>query len=211
MKTTLVQDKEYSKASVTCLDDNFAGMGANNNLTQIPMVKMEEEYADLDEEKEIYRVFDEFVDKLGLGCVKKLLKDASNRSEYLNRTVDGGVDYQCELSRGEDVAMVDQVDNGSLEEGEVNGFDGPATGSKRKSKPQNNKKQQQQQKGQLMANVHGKMVAENAPEAGAGNVGHKMLTQMGWQPGQGLGATEQQGISAPVYAMIRAGRRGLGA
>ncbi|KAJ2464348.1 squalene synthetase-like protein, partial [Coemansia sp. RSA 2320] len=56
----------------------------------------------------------------------------------------------------------------------------------------------------------GKIVAENAPEVGASNIGHKMLQQMGWQPGQGLGVKEE-GRATPVDVMIRAGRRGLGA
>ncbi|KAJ2735535.1 squalene synthetase-like protein [Coemansia sp. BCRC 34962] len=58
--------------------------------------------------------------------------------------------------------------------------------------------------------MDGKMVAENAPEVGSSNIGHKMLQQMGWQPGQGLGAKEE-GRTTPVDVMIRAGRHGLGA
>ncbi|KAJ2870216.1 squalene synthetase-like protein [Coemansia aciculifera] len=58
--------------------------------------------------------------------------------------------------------------------------------------------------------LDGKMVAENAPEVGSSNIGHKMLQQMGWQPGQGLGIKEE-GRATPVDVMIRAGRRGLGA
>ncbi|PIA15110.1 G-patch-domain-containing protein [Coemansia reversa NRRL 1564] len=59
-------------------------------------------------------------------------------------------------------------------------------------------------------NEHGKIVAEHAPEVGASNVGHRMLQQMGWTPGEGLGAGEK-GRATPVDVMIRAGRRGLGA
>ncbi|KAI8320221.1 G-patch-domain-containing protein, partial [Martensiomyces pterosporus] len=55
-----------------------------------------------------------------------------------------------------------------------------------------------------------KMVAEDAPAVGASNIGHQMLTQMGWAPGQGLGAN-QEGRSTPVDVMIRSGRQGLGA
>ncbi|KAJ2759605.1 squalene synthetase-like protein [Coemansia sp. BCRC 34490] len=58
--------------------------------------------------------------------------------------------------------------------------------------------------------IHGKMVAENAPAVGASNIGHKMLEQMGWQPGRGLGVQEE-GRATPVDVMIRGGRRGLGA
>ncbi|KAJ2722123.1 squalene synthetase-like protein [Coemansia sp. Benny D115] len=57
---------------------------------------------------------------------------------------------------------------------------------------------------------HGKIVGHGAPVVSKSNVGHKMLQQMGWQPGQGLGANEE-GRSTPVDVMIRAGRRGLGA
>ncbi|KAJ2455243.1 squalene synthetase-like protein [Coemansia sp. RSA 2336] len=56
----------------------------------------------------------------------------------------------------------------------------------------------------------GKMVAENAPAVGASNIGHQMLQQMGWSPGQGLGA-EQKGRATPVDVMFRNSRRGLGA
>ncbi|KAJ1805229.1 squalene synthetase-like protein [Coemansia sp. RSA 2523] len=55
----------------------------------------------------------------------------------------------------------------------------------------------------------GKMVAENAPEVGASNIGHQMLQQMGWTPGQGLGG-DAKGRALPVDVMIRTGRRGLG-
>ncbi|KAJ2674048.1 squalene synthetase-like protein [Coemansia sp. RSA 1085] len=56
----------------------------------------------------------------------------------------------------------------------------------------------------------GKMVAENAPAVGASNIGHQMLQQMGWSPGQGLGA-EQKGRATPIDVMFRNSRRGLGA
>ncbi|KAJ2772984.1 squalene synthetase-like protein [Coemansia nantahalensis] len=64
--------------------------------------------------------------------------------------------------------------------------------------------------GPSAANLHGKMVAEGVPEVGASNIGHKMLQQMGWTPGTGLGA-EEKGRAAPVDVTIRTGRRGLGA
>ncbi|KAJ2565518.1 squalene synthetase-like protein, partial [Coemansia sp. RSA 1836] len=62
----------------------------------------------------------------------------------------------------------------------------------------------------LQPRMDGKMVAENAPEVGSSNIGHKMLQQMGWQPGQGLGVKEE-GRATPVDVMIRTERRGLGA
>ncbi|KAJ2784430.1 squalene synthetase-like protein [Coemansia javaensis] len=59
--------------------------------------------------------------------------------------------------------------------------------------------------------LNGRLVAEGAPEVGASNIGHKMLQQMGWTPGTGLGAEEKRGRATPVDIEIRAGRRGLGA
>ncbi|KAJ1948746.1 squalene synthetase-like protein [Linderina macrospora] len=55
-----------------------------------------------------------------------------------------------------------------------------------------------------------KMVGEGAPAVGEANIGHQMLKQMGWAPGQGLGAGEE-GRATPVDVMIRSGRQGLGA
>lgn len=389
--TTSVPVKEYPKSSVTCLNDEFVGLGVNSNLTQTPMVKEEEEYVDSDEgEEELDSTFSDFVNNLGSDGIMKLLKDASNHSGYLSRNIDGGVDYRSDLSGDENMDLegiliaeeqedpykyedqvYEQIYKGSSDEDEFDGVDeevlpGPGAGDgggKHLSKQQNinkfkekdrnkiknsknkknkgdgpspgfsprtiikrlnmlvlsedldsvwlqpmnkyerqivhvlareykvksksmgngerktpvltavpesrsptnryrvnrvvqlfdsgalvpeqlyasgssnpincvsyasnhhnkdQKKQQKQQKqkqqkskkkqkGQPMDNMPGKMVAENAPEVGAGNVGHKMLTQMGWQPGQGLGATDQQGRSTPVDVMIRSGRRGLGA
>ncbi|KAJ2308770.1 squalene synthetase-like protein [Coemansia sp. RSA 2706] len=56
---------------------------------------------------------------------------------------------------------------------------------------------------------HGRMVAEDAPEVGSSNIGHKMLQQMGWTPGSGLGSQEK-GRATPVDVMMRTGRGGLG-
>ncbi|ORX67038.1 G-patch-domain-containing protein, partial [Linderina pennispora] len=55
-----------------------------------------------------------------------------------------------------------------------------------------------------------KLVGEGAPVVGESNIGHQMLKQMGWAPGQGLGAGEE-GRATPVDVMIRTGRQGLGA
>ena len=41
------------------------------------------------------------------------------------------------------------------------------------------------------------------------NQGHRMLLQMGWSPGQGLGKNNQ-GMSAPIQAERRQRRSGLG-
>ncbi|KAJ2697120.1 squalene synthetase-like protein [Coemansia sp. IMI 203386] len=85
--------------------------------------------------------------------------------------------------------------------------DGVVLGGKGGQGPKGKRKGADSQKGP--AQMHGKMVAHNAPVVGDSNVGHKMLKQMGWQPGQGLGANEE-GRSTPVEVMFRAGRRGLG-
>ncbi|KAJ2784386.1 squalene synthetase-like protein [Coemansia interrupta] len=70
-------------------------------------------------------------------------------------------------------------------------------------------KSKQNGSGSNPGRMDGKMVGHQAPIVGETNVGHKMLKQMGWQPGQGLGANEE-GRSTPVDVMFRAGRRGLG-
>ena len=41
------------------------------------------------------------------------------------------------------------------------------------------------------------------------NIGNRMLQQMGWSPGQGLGA-DSKGIKTPVMASQRPRRQGLG-
>ena len=54
---------------------------------------------------------------------------------------------------------------------------------------------------------------EKASHIGTDNIGHKLLAQMGWKEGQGLGANAG-GIAAPVSASGTAGaseKRGLGA
>ncbi|KAJ2909202.1 squalene synthetase-like protein [Coemansia aciculifera] len=89
-----------------------------------------------------------------------------------------------------------------------------ATGSKGKGRGKGKQQGKGNNKGRggftPQPRLDGKMVAENAPEVGSSNIGHKMLQQMGWQPGQGLGVKEE-GRATPVDVMIRAGRRGLGA
>lgn len=48
--------------------------------------------------------------------------------------------------------------------------------------------------------------SEPIPET---NIGNRMLQQMGWSPGQGLGA-DGSGIRTPIMASMRPHRQGLG-
>ncbi|KAF9917526.1 squalene synthetase-like protein [Linnemannia zychae] len=57
--------------------------------------------------------------------------------------------------------------------------------------------------------VAGSVVGGTASEISKDNVGHRMLSKMGWSPGVGLGASGD-GITKPIEAVIRARRRGLG-
>ncbi|KAF9358788.1 hypothetical protein BGX26_000931 [Mortierella sp. AD094] len=57
--------------------------------------------------------------------------------------------------------------------------------------------------------MHGTIVGASASAISIDNVGHRMLSKMGWSPGVGLGATGD-GITQPIEAIVRAKRRGLG-
>ncbi|KAG0172459.1 hypothetical protein DFQ28_005087 [Apophysomyces sp. BC1034] len=57
--------------------------------------------------------------------------------------------------------------------------------------------------------VHGTVVGSGVAPIGESNVGHRMLAAMGWRQGDALGANNE-GITAPVEAVIRKKRRGLG-
>ncbi|KAF9994357.1 hypothetical protein BGZ79_000901 [Entomortierella chlamydospora] len=63
--------------------------------------------------------------------------------------------------------------------------------------------------GNSMAAMHGTVVGASASAISVDNVGHRMLSKMGWSPGVGLGATGD-GITQPIEAIMRAKRRGLG-
>ncbi|CAO3567596.1 unnamed protein product [Mortierella alpina] len=63
--------------------------------------------------------------------------------------------------------------------------------------------------GGSMAAPHGTIVGASASAISGENLGHRMLSKMGWSPGVGLGATGD-GITQPIEAMVRAKRRGLG-
>ncbi|CAO3592415.1 unnamed protein product [Absidia cylindrospora] len=64
--------------------------------------------------------------------------------------------------------------------------------------------------GDLGPSSHGTVVASNAAPITGSNVGHRLLTSMGWKEGSGLGSN-QEGITDPIEAIIRGKRRGLGA
>ena len=63
--------------------------------------------------------------------------------------------------------------------------------------------------GGSMAAPHGTVVGAEASAISTENLGHRMLSKMGWSPGVGLGATGE-GITQPIEAIMRAKRRGLG-
>ncbi|KAG0057630.1 hypothetical protein BGZ83_007003 [Gryganskiella cystojenkinii] len=63
--------------------------------------------------------------------------------------------------------------------------------------------------GGSMAAPHGTVVGAEASEISHENLGHRMLSKMGWSPGVGLGASGE-GITQPIEAVMRAKRRGLG-
>ncbi|KAI8065895.1 hypothetical protein BC940DRAFT_334413 [Gongronella butleri] len=75
---------------------------------------------------------------------------------------------------------------------------------KRKSKKDKNRRVQGDPSAQ-----HGAIVGSNAAPIDQTNVGHRLLAAMGWTEGSGLGAA-REGIIAPVEAVMRDKRRGLG-
>ncbi|KAJ1658447.1 squalene synthetase-like protein [Dispira simplex] len=62
---------------------------------------------------------------------------------------------------------------------------------------------------QLRVPAKSQVVGDNAQALGTENVGHKLLSKMGWKPGESLGTTGT-GIREPVKAIIRSHRAGLG-
>ncbi|KAG0250608.1 hypothetical protein BG011_008209 [Mortierella polycephala] len=60
-----------------------------------------------------------------------------------------------------------------------------------------------------MSAPHGTVVGGAASALSTENLGHRMLSKMGWCPGVGLGATGG-GITQPIEAIVRAKRKGLG-
>jgi len=56
----------------------------------------------------------------------------------------------------------------------------------------------------------GDVVGVGAAEIGLENRGRVMLERMGWSTGSGLGAVGNKGIVAPVAAIVKTSRAGLG-
>ncbi|KAG1462394.1 hypothetical protein G6F56_005528 [Rhizopus delemar] len=54
----------------------------------------------------------------------------------------------------------------------------------------------------------GEVVGSNAQPIASSNIGHRMLTAMGWKEGDSIG---NDGIKEPIIAIKRAKRSGLGA
>lgn len=77
--------------------------------------------------------------------------------------------------------------------------------------PKNNKKKEKDKKATKKKGMatHGTIVGQNVAPIGDDNIGHRMLAAMGWQQGQALG-TSNNGITAPLEAVIRRDKLGLG-
>ncbi|KAI8866562.1 G-patch-domain-containing protein [Ramicandelaber brevisporus] len=85
-----------------------------------------------------------------------------------------------------------------------------------KQKIKRNERQQQKQGGMGGKNSHafvkpaiGTVVGQHVAPIGSTNIGHQLLAKMGWSSGQALGSTGD-GITAPIEAMVRSKREGLG-
>ncbi|KAF9920855.1 hypothetical protein BGZ65_010873, partial [Modicella reniformis] len=55
----------------------------------------------------------------------------------------------------------------------------------------------------------GTVIGSSASAISVDNVGHRMLSKMGWSPGVGLGASEG-GITEPIESVMKRSRRGVG-
>ncbi|KAI8367698.1 uncharacterized protein BYT42DRAFT_135691 [Radiomyces spectabilis] len=82
-------------------------------------------------------------------------------------------------------------------------------------KPRVRKWQYAQESGSIMTHpeskpVPGTIVGSDALPIGQTNLGHRMLSAMGWREGDTLGTTNT-GITAPVEAIVRSKNLGLGA
>ena len=56
----------------------------------------------------------------------------------------------------------------------------------------------------------GEMVGGHAPEIASDNLGRRMLEKMGYRAGMALGAEGNKGIVAPIIAVVKTSRAGLG-
>ena len=57
--------------------------------------------------------------------------------------------------------------------------------------------------------VSGEIVGGSADPIPESNIGNRMLQNLGWKPGTGLGA-DGGGLMTPVMAVKRSGRHGIG-
>lgn len=66
-------------------------------------------------------------------------------------------------------------------------------------------------RGQGQGHRDGDEVGKEAPKIGESNIGFRMLASMGWSEGDRIGGTASVGIEAPLTAIIKNTRLGLGA
>ncbi|KAF9232564.1 hypothetical protein BU15DRAFT_54890, partial [Melanogaster broomeanus] len=66
-------------------------------------------------------------------------------------------------------------------------------------------------KGRLPRHREGDEVGKEAPKIGESNIGFRMLASMGWSEGDRIGGNASVGIEAPVAAIIKISKLGLGA
>jgi len=65
--------------------------------------------------------------------------------------------------------------------------------------------------GRMPRHRDGDEVGKEAPKIGESNVGFRLLASMGWQEGDRIGGTASVGIEAPLTAIIKNSKLGLGA
>jgi hypothetical protein len=65
--------------------------------------------------------------------------------------------------------------------------------------------------GRMPTHREGDEVGKEAPKIGESNIGFRMLASMGWSEGVGIGGTASVGIEAPLTAIIKTSKLGLGA
>ncbi|ORX82755.1 G-patch-domain-containing protein [Basidiobolus meristosporus CBS 931.73] len=87
-----------------------------------------------------------------------------------------------------------------------------SSGNKKKpgSKSATPKKPAKSRPEPVMAPAHGTVVGGEAKPLSESNIGHQLLSKMGWAPGQSIGVSGD-GIVTPIEAVVRSKRRGLGA
>ncbi|KAI9019426.1 hypothetical protein CLU79DRAFT_758777 [Phycomyces nitens] len=83
-------------------------------------------------------------------------------------------------------------------------FGPPTLSKKEKNKPKKKEKEKENRK-----EVQAKVVAADAAPISDANVGHRMLSAMGWSQGDSLGTTNT-GIINPIEAIMRPKGKGLG-